>query len=757
MGLRLAERAARGIVITVLLLLPLPALAVSPILWTVETFDDFEKGRPDGVAITAPGELSLAPRLQSLKVPPMDETAEPFLWSQAQDSKGNLYVGGGHGGRVYRVPKGGAGSVYFETGELAVHALVVDHSDVLYAATSPRGRIYRITGEAKGEVYYQPEDRYIWDMVITPKGELYAATGERGIIYKVPTRGRGDVFFDSDEFHIVSLAFDTRGNLLAGSDGKGLLYRIDPAGKVSVLFDSPLREINGIAVDGAGVVYASAIGVESAQPAAMPSMPQEAAAATQQGTTVPSLQAPVPLPGADSGSSATVTVTASATGPADTAGAAARSEVYRIDPDGTATTIWFSSSETVYALAIDSSGTPMIGTGEPARVRLLTGDGQGSLLARLPESQVTSLFAGPGRQMFAATSNVGRVYLLDGAGGEGGSYLSPARDAATPARWGRISWRAGLPQGSRIEMSTRSGNSSLPDATWSDWSGVYADPDGSPITSPSARFLQWRARLSRSGGASNPSLKAVSVAYLQSNLPPLLRKVEVAPPGVVRERSAPSQEVDPADLAFTGMRVNPDGTTGTGTPAGFAEKRIYVRGMRSATWEADDPNSDTLAFDVQFKAEDETAWKPLVRGLRDSYFAFDSMQLPDGLYRLRVQASDAPSNSTTDAKSASLISDPFVVDNGPPAVQVSARRTAKGGVAIEAGATDGVGPIARAEYSLDAARWLPLPPKDGLNDSRAESYHLTLDGLRPGEHTVIIKVSDLLGNVGAGKATFTSD
>jgi len=34
---------------------------------------------------------------------------------------------------------------------------------------------------------------------------------------------------------------------------------------------------------------------------------------------------------------------------------------------------------------------------------------------------------------------------------------------------------------------------------------------------------------------------------------------------------------------------------------------------------------------------------------------------------------------------------------------------------------------------------------------------VTLEPLRPGEHTVIVKVTDLLGNSGAGKATFTSE
>lgn len=753
-----AARAAAGLAGLLLLGSPRHLLAVAPALWTLETFEDFEKGKPDGAAVAAGGELVLAPSLRPLKVTPLESSAETFLWSQAVDSKGVLYVGGGSGGKIYRIPRGGQGSLYFETGDLAVHAMAVDRSDVLYAATSPRGKIYRVTGEGKGEVYYQPEDRYTWALAMGPKGELFAATGERGIIYRIASKGKAEVFFDSEEFHVVSVAPDGAGHLLAGTDGKGLLYRVNPQGQATVLHDSRLREINAIAVDPRGVIYAAAIGAEPEQPplpSPPPSLPQPQVAAREPGAAP--LPPPVPIPGIEAGGGASVTVVATTAGLAQPAAAPPKSEVYRIDPDGTVSTLWSSQDEVVYALLIDPSGRPIIGTGEPGRIRALVGAQESTLLARLPESQVTSLALGPGQQMFAASSNVGKVYLLEAATSESGTYVSPARDTQTRSRWGRISWRASVPQGARVEVATRSGNSSAPDSTWSDWSPPYSNPDGSPVSSPPARSIQWRARLARASGGPGPALQAVSIAYVQSNLPPTLRKVTVQPPGVLRERPLYVPEADPQDLAFTGIRVNPDGHPPAGASQPIPEKRIYVRGMRSLEWEAEDPNGDSLAYDVAFRGEGESSWKPLGRGLREAYFAFDSMQLPDGLYRVRVEASDGPSNAADQARNAALASDPFLIDNTPPAVQVSARQGPQGQVGIEIVASDGVGPIARAEYSLDAARWVPLAPADGVSDSRSESYSLSLGALRAGEHTVIVKVTDLLGNVGAGKATFISD
>ncbi len=759
MAARLEGPARLGVIGFVLLLGVSPVAAVTPVLWTVGSLDEFEKGKPDGVAVGAMGDLALAPGLRPVKLPPLEESAEPFLWSEVVDSRGTLYLGAGNGGAIYRVPAGAAGSVYFQTGDLAVHALALDKSDTLYAGSSPQGKIYRITGEAKGEVYFQPEDRYIWALQVGPKGELYAATGERGIIYKITAKGKAERFFDTEEFHITSLAFDAKGNLLAGSDGKGLLYRIDPQGKPTVLYDSALREINAIAVDPRGVVYASAIGTES-ELSVPPLRAPQAAPAGKEPVPPGVPQAPeVPIPGIESGPTATITVTASATGAGQqAAGQLPRSEVYRIDPDGTTTVIWSSQSETVYSLLLDGAGRLILGTGEPARIRAVTGPQQSSLLARLSESQVTSMASGPGQKTFIATSNVGRVYMLDAAGAESGTFLSAPRDAQTVARWGRISWRAGLPAGAKVELATRSGNSGLPDATWSDWSPAYASPEGSSVTSPTARFLQWRARLTRQGTGPGPTLYAVSVAYLQANLPPTLRTLNIEPPGVVRERLPYVPEPDPADLAFTGIRVDADGARLGPSGGSVPEKKIYVRGMRAVDWDADDPNDDTLAYDLWFRGEGETAWKPLARRLGESYFAFDSMQLPDGLYRVRVDASDAHSNPGSDAKTATLTSEAFLVDNTPPTVQVTARKGSKGAaVVIDATAVDTMGPITAAEYSVDAAGWTKLAPQDGVSDSRSEAYTLSLDGLRPGEHTVILKVSDLLGNVGAGKATFTSE
>ncbi|PYQ11858.1 MAG: hypothetical protein DMH00_07190 [Acidobacteria bacterium] len=227
-------------------------LAVVPIVWTQQTSADFEKGRPDGVAVGSRGGLLLARAVKEIPVKELQENSQPFLWSQAVDSRGTLYVGSGNNGKVFKVTKGGQGSLFYATAELAVQALAVDPRDNLYVGTSPEGKIYRVSPDGKPEVWFDPDERYIWALAVDRSGNLFAATGEHGIIFKITDRGKGSPFFDSQESHIVALAFDRQGNLLAGSSGKGLLYRISPDGKGTVLLDTALKEVNALAVDAAG-------------------------------------------------------------------------------------------------------------------------------------------------------------------------------------------------------------------------------------------------------------------------------------------------------------------------------------------------------------------------------------------------------------------------------------------------------------------------------------------------------------------------
>ncbi len=581
-------------------------------------------------------------------------------------------------------------------------------------------------------------------------GNLYVATGEQGIIYKVSDKGKGTPFFDSEESHIVALAFDRQGSLLAGSSGKGLLYRISPDGKGTVVLDTPLKEVNALALDAAGRIYASGIQAETpAFPRLMTGARARRAAGREEAVVAVT-------PGGGPTLSETVGEEAEVIAGPDPSvgpdGRQIRSQVYRIETDGTATVAWSSESETVFSLAVAGERDLFLGTGDLGKIRRLEADGTSSLVARLPSSQVTSLLADPDGSLYIAASNVGKVYFLDREGGDAGNYISSLRDAGTLARWGRISWLGTVPPGTRLELSTRTGNSALPDSTWSDWSPAYVSPGGTDVVSPPARFVQWKAHLSRQTRGATPLLESVSLAYLPANLPPEVRKVEVYPPGVVIQKPPLPAEADAAETAFSRPPVPPEGTEFASPFPPIPGKKIFQKGMRSLGWEASDPNSDTLRFDLLYRGEGEQEWKPLAKGIREGYFAWDSTRMPDGRYRIRVQASDAPSNPPGSEKRGEEITPSFLVDNSPPKVEASWKRDERGSGA-EVRVTDPTSPVGSLEYSLDAAPWIPAAPVDGIADSLSELYRIPLERIPPGEHTLLLKAADTEGNVGTGKVT----
>src|SRR5450631_3431112 len=148
--------------------------------WTQGEAADFEKGILKNVSLRSDGRLALAPVSREVF-----DTSSSYLWALAQDSKGNLYAGGGTSAKLYRIPPDGKGKLLADLDALEIHAIAVDSKDRVYAATSPDGKIYRITGNGKPEVFYDPKQKYIWGMAFDSKGDLFVGTGDQGEIHRV--------------------------------------------------------------------------------------------------------------------------------------------------------------------------------------------------------------------------------------------------------------------------------------------------------------------------------------------------------------------------------------------------------------------------------------------------------------------------------------------------------------------------------------------------------------------------------------------
>ncbi|HWW74462.1 MAG TPA: hypothetical protein VNZ44_03650, partial [Pyrinomonadaceae bacterium] len=137
--------------ITLILLSALKADAGGPVVWETDSRAELLNGESRGVSVTDTGALMLAPKFTQVF-----DTEQAYVWSSAADASGNVFLGTGHDGRIFRVTADGRGSLLYDAAELDVTALVVGRDGALYAGTSPDGKVYRITTDGKAEVYFDP-------------------------------------------------------------------------------------------------------------------------------------------------------------------------------------------------------------------------------------------------------------------------------------------------------------------------------------------------------------------------------------------------------------------------------------------------------------------------------------------------------------------------------------------------------------------------------------------------------------------------
>lgn len=725
------------LITAVIILLSQPsASAGGPVVWETDSRAALLSGESRGVSVTDTGALMLAPQFTQVF-----DTEQAYVWSSAADSAGNVYLGTGHDGKIFRVGSDGKGALLYDAAELDVTALVVGRDGALYAGTSPEGKVYRVTQDGKADVYFDPPDKYIWSLAVASDGSLAVGTGDTGKLYRVRAanaKPEESLLIDTNETHIISLAADARGNLIAGTDPGGLVLRISPEGKAFALFDSPLREIHALSLAADGSIYALALGDAATAARVSTSTTTTSVSSASAGGTVTGTVT------TDDGAAQAVTSFATqAQTPARSRNElnGARSAVFRISQDGGADVLWSSQTVTGFSVAASPQGASvLIGTSDKGRIYSVTDDGRDTLLLQSSEDQISS-FVVRGREVFAAASNQGKLFRLATDMVGEGAYESPVRDAKFVASWGRVWWRGR----GQVELQTRTGNTERPDMTWSDWSAPYRDPAGAAVASPRARFIQWRAVL-RSAGGTDARIEDVSLSYLPRNVAPEVTQIQVLPVGIALQPAVqiqvdPNIEASGLDPSLIGPQVQ------------IPPRRTFQRGAVSLQWQAEDRNGDTLLYSVFYRSIAEGTFHLLKENLRDNFYSIDGAALGDGRYVFKVLASDAPENSLGQALTGERVSEPLSVDSSPPVVRASgdAQVTGEGRARVRFTVEDSSGMIRRADVSVDSGEWRAVFPEDGIADSPREVYALELPLEGSGEHTISLRAIDGSGNVSSAR------
>jgi hypothetical protein len=659
--------------------------------WLVDTAAELLEGHGQGVSVTPEGLLQWSPGWSAGA-----GFDEPVVMAGARAPDGSLIVGTSHPARLYRA-RGNDLELLSEVPAEQITALLVRDSGEVVLATVAPGVIFEWSGGELREAGRLAEGG-IWDLAFFD-GRVVAAAGPPAALYRVAERGL-ERWLELPDVHArcLHVAGD---RLLIGTSGKGLVLGVDATGRLGILADSPFTEISDLATGGGAVWAAALVGEPLTMADAAGSNGGEGngeQAETQVGAGVD-----LKLP--------------------KVSGKTATSEILRLTPEGGLISVHRFTKEVAAAIAWDGEGL-LVGTGWEGELWRFVDDG-GTRLATVDAVQVVGIVDG-GEALL--TQGPGGVLWRDREPRGPGRFRSPARQFEQPVRLGEYRVE---PASEAARIRFRAGVTAQPDDTWLEWSEWLPAAAGT-VPLPPARALQWEIELPATP-AGPAEVDRVEVAAVEINLPPRIGPLTVQEPGVIFLAAPPSsgpvvEAVNP-DFAGIFTVIDESETRNNGSSKG---KKFYRTGYRTVSWEASDPNSDALRFKLELESKDGFRLEVRER-ITSTQIGVDTGAVPDGSYRFRLTASDAPGNPE-EALETGRSSRWFTVDNTPPSVRLE--RDGDGWVAVVA---DALSPVVRAEWSRDGAAWEALAPADGLLDGREERFRFPVAS---GRHLVVVRVVD---------------
>jgi hypothetical protein len=539
------------------------------------------------------------------------------------------------------------------------------------------------------------------------------------------------VLFDSTETHIRSLGVRKDGSILAGSSAKGRIYEVNGEGSAHALYDSQLNEISSIYVDDKGTAWAA--GVANTLPSSAPKSAQSTAKSGSQQQSGNAQSNDQKKEGETA--TATVDVSFSFDDSASSSSAQAGSgELYRIDTDGFVEVARKFEREMIYAINAGRDGSILLSTGPQGRIYEYR-DGEVALIGNVPEKQVVSI-ATEGAATLVTTTNSGAVYRMESMPTNNAEFRSAAKDVERFSKFGTYRVDGNNVANGNVAVSFRSGNTRTPDATWSAWTLPQTAAEGA-IGAPAGRYIQWK--LTAPKRVPDLVVDNVTLAFINRNVAPVIDSVAVQDPAVVFISSAypaAPQVVEATNPDEYGIFSSLDTPRDKQNEQG---KRMFRKGFRTVTWRARDDNNDSLRYTLSFRKKGSDRWLRLRENIEETQINFDTSQLPDGIYQLRLTATDAQDNPqmplTTSKEGIE-----FQVDNSAPSIAATPN-----GNDVVVRVTDRLSPVGKVEYSADAEKWERLTPVDGISDSGSEEYHLPRSGVAG--KFVIVRAVDAFYNV----------
>lgn len=744
-----STRRLAGTALTALALVcgALPAHAAGPKYWDWPATRSFDEVTLEAAGIDTLGGVTSGPstRVTALGGPEV-------AWRVAGDGRGGWYLGTGHSGEIHHVAGDGATRLVARLESTEVFSLAVLPGGDLLGGCGPDGRLVRVTTAGDVTEVGRIEGGYVWAMAIDAKASVaWLATGAPAAVYRYSWRdGKLEKAATLPAQNTMDVALDDDGSLLAVTQGPGLVYRVPTGGRGGprVLGDIAQDEARRLLRGPGGVFHVLGLAGED-----------DGAGVAGSGLT------------------------------ADGGGASApAAALYRLGAGGEPVRVWAGDRALMTAGwsprwgwlgagtlgdAADGSGPLVVSAtavatagaeGEDtaprddarAVVYRLTGGWGSRPLVSWPGGDVLDI-APLGDAGFAVAQAHPAALVVAGAANAWASVTSPPLDGGVGVAWGRLRWEGVAGEGTP-RWSVRGGRRAEPDEGWTEWSSPWSEPDHALDLAP-CRYLQWRVELPPAGSGSRAwRVTGVSVSARQPNLPPVIEDFRVERLRGIKPSDGSGDNIvhefaGGLSAEFTLRDTPEDGWVGP-------DRIDAGRAVRVLTWRASDPNGDRLEYRLECRRDGEAVWRPVAsRGagspgepLTGTLGSWDASRMEDGVYALRLVASDAPDNPGAAAATVVREVGPLVVDNAPPALQDVTVAIVPGGLRVRLRAVDAANVVAGARVLLPDGEAERLDPVDGICDSTSESFDVVVPWPRAGRPEgprpwrVRIEVRDLAGN-----------
>ena len=678
--------------------------------WSVDGYEQFDEGEADEAFISSAGEVRPGWKTTSSEI-----EGGATAWASVRGADGTIYIGTDDKGSIWEVSKGGKPKKLASIdGAVAVVALAIS-GKTLYAGTMPGGQVWKLEGGGKPSKLTELKDvETVWSLAVAKNGAVYAGTGPDGKLFRIdPKSGQSKVAFSSQDKRILSMVATADGAVWFGTSDDALLFRHDTAkGTTRAMADFAGNEVTALAeYKGAVVAAANELKEPTTSGVKTSTAVKEAEGKAGKGQKS---KTPEKKPGAESS-------TSSGAEPERKGERKGKGSLFRVRGDGQTDELHALSQTYFTSVAVNPSGQIFAGAGDKGRVYLVDTDDSVSTAFDVSQRLVTHVLAEPSGGLSFVTGDATAVYRTTGRASKA-TYTSKVFDAQAPARFGSFGWRAA----GSVTIETRSGNTEEPGPGWSDWQkprDARAAGGGAQrgrVTSPTGRYLQFRARL----GGDDALLRAANVYYLPQNRPTRLEEVTVT------EASASK---------LSTLEQSP----------GSARSPVV-----KLKWKVENDDGDETVYKLAVRREGDVRWRPVHTGpkpLTATNYDWNTETYPDGYYRLRVTASDRRANSEATALETTRISAVFAVDNQKPSVSNIVVKYP----AASARATDAISPVGEVAWSVDDGPWQLAAAQDSLFDDTTEIVSIQLpDDLAPGVHTLAIRAADEAGNTGLAAVSF---